>query len=145
VLKLSSLVSDVFPKVLKLSSEVDECKPLVEGMSGEIFVTEFLRFGLPSTGFGSGLWPWQYPLHKILVQLKLRTTRVFRCVLPGRGLHSFAFRLNVSAFCGIGGALRICSGVILRVFTRFCGVLGGVGGWWGEKGRISCQIWFRLS
>jgi len=28
VLKLSSNVSDVFPKVLKLSSEVIECKPL---------------------------------------------------------------------------------------------------------------------
>ena len=25
-----------------------------------------------------------------------------------RGLHSFTFQLNVSAFCGIGGALRAC-------------------------------------
>jgi len=24
----------------------------------------------------------------------------------GRGLHSFTFQLNVSAFCGMGGALR---------------------------------------
>jgi len=31
VLKLSSNVSDVFPKVLKLSSEVSECKPLACG------------------------------------------------------------------------------------------------------------------
>jgi len=31
VLKLSSTVSDVFPKVLKLSSEVGECKPLGTG------------------------------------------------------------------------------------------------------------------
>jgi hypothetical protein len=31
VLKLSSNVSDVFPKFLKLSSEVSECKPLVIG------------------------------------------------------------------------------------------------------------------
>jgi CRP-like cAMP-binding protein len=31
VIKLSSNVSDVFPKVLKLSSEVDECKPLLTG------------------------------------------------------------------------------------------------------------------
>jgi len=31
VLKLSSNVSDVFPKVLKLSFEVSECKPLVTG------------------------------------------------------------------------------------------------------------------
>jgi hypothetical protein len=29
--KLSSNVSDVFPKVLKLSSEVSECKPLELG------------------------------------------------------------------------------------------------------------------
>jgi len=28
----------------------------------------------------------------------------------GRGLHSFTFRLNVSAFCGIGGAFRGHSG-----------------------------------
>jgi len=26
----------------------------------------------------------------------------------GRGLHSSTFRLNVSAFCTIGGALRDC-------------------------------------
>jgi len=31
VLKLSSNVSDAFPKVLKLSSEVSECKPLAAG------------------------------------------------------------------------------------------------------------------
>jgi len=29
---------------------------------------------------------------------------------PGRGLHSSTFRLNVSTFCGIGGALRGCVG-----------------------------------
>jgi len=28
----------------------------------------------------------------------------------GRGLHSSTFRLNVSAFCGIGGAFRGCVG-----------------------------------
>jgi len=27
-----------------------------------------------------------------------------------RGLHSFTFQLNVSAFCGIGGVLRGCLG-----------------------------------
>ena len=31
MLKLSSNVSDVFPKAFKLSSEVSECKPLVRG------------------------------------------------------------------------------------------------------------------
>jgi len=29
---------------------------------------------------------------------------------PGRGLHSSTFRLNLCAFCGIGGASRGCSG-----------------------------------
>jgi len=33
VLKLSSNVSDVFPKVFKLSSEVSECKPLHIGQA----------------------------------------------------------------------------------------------------------------
>jgi len=42
--------------------------------------------------------------------------------LRGRGLHSSTFRLNVCAFCGIGGALRDCLGVVLRVFRRCRGV-----------------------
>jgi hypothetical protein len=46
----------------------------------------------------------------------------------GRGLHSFTFQLNVSAFCGIGGALTVCLGFILRVFRRCRWLLGGVGG-----------------
>jgi hypothetical protein len=25
-----------------------------------------------------------------------------------RGLHSFTFQINVSAFCGIGGVYRVC-------------------------------------
>jgi hypothetical protein len=29
-------------------------------------------------------------------------------VVGGRGLHSSRFRLNASALCGIGGALRGC-------------------------------------
>jgi len=40
----------------------------------------------------------------------------------GRGLHSFTFQLNVSAFCGIGGAFRGCLGLGFEVE----GVLGGV-------------------
>ena len=32
----------------------------------------------------------------------------------GRGLHSSTFRLNVSAFCGIGGAFRVFQGVLRR-------------------------------
>ena len=46
----------------------------------------------------------------------------------GRGLQSSTFRLNVSACCGIGGASRDCLGVVLRVFRRRRGVLGGVQG-----------------
>ena len=30
--------------------------------------------------------------------------------VDGRGLHSFTFELNVSAFCGIGGASKGCLG-----------------------------------
>ena len=41
-----------------------------------------------------------------------------------RGLHSFIFQLNVSAFCGIGSGLRVCLRVILQVFRRCRGVLG---------------------
>jgi len=33
-------------------------------------------------------------------------------VAHGRGLHSSSFRLNVSAFCGIGCAFRGCLGGI---------------------------------
>jgi hypothetical protein len=40
----------------------------------------------------------------------------------GRALHSSTFPLNVSAVCGIGGALR----VIQRVFSWCQGVLGSV-------------------
>jgi hypothetical protein len=32
--------------------------------------------------------------------------------VAGRGLHSPTFWLNVSAFCGIGGAFRNCVGAI---------------------------------
>jgi len=48
--------------------------------------------------------------------------------MGGRGLHSSTFRLNVSAFCGIGGALRDCLGVVLRVCSRYRGLLRGVEG-----------------
>jgi len=43
--------------------------------------------------------------------------------IGGRGLHSFTVQLNVSAFCGIGGALKGC--------------LGGVRGCWGVLGGVS--------
>jgi hypothetical protein len=40
------------------------------------------------------------------------------CISPrGRGLHSSTFRLNVSTFCGIGGAFEGCLGGI-QVVSR---------------------------
>jgi len=38
VLKLSSNVSDAFPKVLTLSSELIECKPLPDTMDGSMIL-----------------------------------------------------------------------------------------------------------
>jgi hypothetical protein len=52
-----------------------------------------------------------------------------------RGLHSSTFWLNISAFCGKGGAFRGCLGVVEQV-------LGGI---WGCLGCILCQKWLRLS
>jgi hypothetical protein len=34
------------------------------------------------------------------------------CMAAGRGLYSSTFRLNLSAFCGIGGTLRGCVGCV---------------------------------
>ena len=47
MLKLSSNVSDVFPKVRKLSFDVSECKPLLRGPSegGRAAVEDVLRQG----------------------------------------------------------------------------------------------------
>jgi len=63
-------------------------------------------------------------------------------LLRGRGLLWFTFELNVSAFWGIGGALSVCLGVILRVFRR---CRGDIGGCWGFPGCSSRQIRLRLS
>ena len=55
--------------------------------------------------------------------------------VAGRGLHSSTFWLNVSAFCGIGGASRGCFEGIEEVsgVTRGC------------VGCVLCQKWLRLS
>jgi len=55
--------------------------------------------------------------------------------VPGRGLHSSTFRLNLSALCGIGGASEGCLGVVQ-------GVLEGIR---GHEGRILCEKRLRLS
>jgi len=44
--------------------------------------------------------------------------------LLGRGLHSSTFRLNVSAFCGIGVAIRGCPGAVQGVLGLIMGCLG---------------------
>ena len=44
-----------------------------------------------------------------------------------RGLHSFTFQLNVSAFYGIRGVFRGCEGCLEDV-RGYWGVLGGVSG-----------------
>jgi len=49
----------------------------------------------------------------------LRSPGCTRTVPGGRGLYTFTFQLNVSAFCGIGGARKGC-------VARVKGVLGGV-------------------
>ena len=43
-------------------------------------------------------------------------------LIRGRGLHSSTFRLNLGAFCGIGGAFRGCLGGDWRVLGRYQGV-----------------------
>ena len=46
-------------------------------------------------------------------------------LLDGRGLHSSTFRLNVSAFCGIGGAFRGgCLGGVQEVSSAIWGCKG---------------------
>jgi len=50
--------------------------------------------------------------------------------ISGRGLHSFTFRLNVSPFCGIGGA--------------FMGSLGGVRGCQGVPGGVQGEHLFQI-
>jgi len=52
----------------------------------------------------------------------------------GRGLHSSNFRLNVSAFCGIGGA-----------FGGSLDCVEEVSGFQGHLGCILCQKRLRLS
>jgi hypothetical protein len=43
-------------------------------------------------------------------------------LIPGtRGLHSSTFRLNVSAFCAIGGAFRGCIGDVEEVLGNIKG------------------------
>jgi hypothetical protein len=88
-----------------LSRKVDECKPLP---------------------------PTRTPRRR----LQQRPPRPRRQRRPQtRGLHSSTFQLNISAFCGIGGALRGC-------LASFQEVAGGMRRW---LGCILCQKRLRLS
>jgi hypothetical protein len=87
---------DCVLELLKLSSNMNECKPLVQDRG--------------SAG-GSGR-----------ACLRHRVPRAAR--IYGRGLHSSTFRLIVSAFCWIGGALKGCLGGVQEV----SGVMRGVSG-----------------
>ena len=67
---------------------MDECKPLVVGHSGA-----------------------KTSIQAIVNALEVNKRRVD----AGRGLHSSTFRLNVSGFCGIGGAFRGSFGDVWEV------------------------------
>jgi len=83
------------------------------------------RYGHP--GYRSGTWAYDMGDDSIdivishidmgyLVTLPCRQADVAAGVAHGgetvaRGLHSSTFRLNFSAFCGIGGTFRGCLGV----------------------------------
>jgi hypothetical protein len=83
--------------VLKLSCQENQCKPLTCGTLREADV-----------GKAVTLCGWVD---------KQRN-------MGGRGLHSSTFRLNVSAFCGMGGAFRGCLGGEWEVLGVRCGCLG---------------------
>jgi hypothetical protein len=64
---------------------------------------------------------------------------------PARDLHSSTFRLNVSAFSGIGGASRGYLGVC-RECQECQGILGGVqGAFCVRKGSGSAERWTSVS
>ena len=97
MLKLSSDVSDVSRKVLKLSSEVSECKPLVMGtalpavMDADELSTA--QAAGAAAGVGLGLLGFLKGSQAGLLREAARATAV-----PGRGLHSSTFQLNLSRF-----------------------------------------------
>jgi len=60
-----------------------------------------------------------------LVMLRGAEARLAAVNGPGaRGLHSFTFQLNLSAFCGIEGARRACVAHVKGVFGGMKGVKG---------------------
>jgi hypothetical protein len=88
---------------------VDECKPLLRGIPRR-----------EGGGYSGGTARARASYHREAV----------RChpdnLPPGRGLHSSTFRLNVSAFCGLGGACRGCIRGLQEVSRDSRGCLGCV-------------------
>jgi len=69
-------------------------------------------------------------------RVRARTLGEGPALRPGaRGLHSFTFQLNLSAFCGIGGVFEGCLRGVLGVWGSIRGVLGV----------FSCQKRLKLS
>jgi hypothetical protein len=56
-------------------------------------------------------------------------------VVGGKGLHSFTFRLNVSAFFGMGVAFRGSLGCVWEVYGRVRGCLDSI--LWQKRLRLS--------
>jgi len=69
------------------------------------------------------------PCSAALKYLLRRGADVEAAGAAGRGLHSSTSQLNVSAFCGIGGAFRGCLSGVEGVFVGGEEVSSGVG--WG--------------
>jgi hypothetical protein len=104
------------------------------GVGGAYVVSGDIRGGLGCICFQKRLrLSWEVDECKPLPQC-LRTwrrthnARASHAQPCTRGLRSSTFRLNVSAFCGIGAALKDCLGNILRAFRMRRGVLGCVKG-----------------
>jgi len=82
-----------------------------------------MAYACMAGALATGMIPQQY------LELGYNCTTLL--LVYGRGLHSFTFRLNLSAFCGIGVNVGVDAGVFRRcqgVFRRCQGVLGGIRG-----------------
>ena len=110
---------------LKLSRKVNECKPLNrgddkgpragDGGGGGRSSRTFYTAAVAAAGGGSS--GWGGGVGGMAGRVASRVPPVG--AVGGRGIHSFTFKLNLSAWYGIGGARRGC-------VSRVKGVLGGV-------------------
>ena len=105
---------------------MDECKPLAGGRSqDESYLASLVKLhhvtlvwrgeGTYVDLVGDVAGGWTHTLS--MTKQSDDAPHTVTCILPtGRGLHSFTFRLNVSAFCGIEGAFRGCLRGVHGVF-----------------------------